>query len=55
VNLEKYEEGIRELKKQSNRRMKTLLDICTLLARRSARSGDRQNALLYIRQAPDVP
>lgn len=53
VNLEKYEEGIRELKKTIEPQDENTPRYMYALGAAFARSGDRQNALRYIRQARD--
>jgi tetratricopeptide (TPR) repeat protein len=53
VNLEKYEEGIRELEKTIEPEDENTPRYMYALGAACARSGDRQNALRYIRQARD--
>ena len=53
VNLEKYEEGIRELEKTIEPEDENTPRYMYALGAAFARSGDRQNALRYIRQARD--
>jgi tetratricopeptide (TPR) repeat protein len=53
VNLEKYQEGIRELKKTIEPEDENTPRYMYALGAAFARSGDPQNALRYIRQARD--